>query len=123
MDCFDGKFLDELTERAKENPRLRQNYDLRDSAEDSSQRMLNAIEPGSEVPVHRHLESSETVVVIRGSIEQAIYDDNGEVVKRVLVGPKYGVYGFQIPKGEWHNTVSLESGTVIMEFKNGAYRG
>ena len=85
--------------------------------------MLNAIEPGSAVPVHRHLESSETVVVIRGSIEQAIYDDNGAVVKRVLVGLKYGVYGFQIPKGEWHNTVSLESGTVIMEFKNGAYKG
>lgn len=118
---IDSKLLDNLTLEAKASPRLRMNYDLRNSSEDLSQRMLNAMEPGTEVPVHRHAASSETVVVIRGSIRQNFYDDKGEVTESIVYKAGGDVSICVVPTGAWHNSESLESGTIIFEAKDGAY--
>ena len=114
-------FLDALTEQAKASPRLRMNHDLRNVGESQSQRMLNAIEPGSPVPVHRHRTSMETVVCLRGRIRQIFYDDNGQVVETIELTPGGDVAAVNIPMGQWHTVEVLESGTVIMEFKDGPY--
>ena len=103
------KILDELTAQAKESPRLRMNLDLRNSAEDSSQRMLNAIEPGSVVPIHRHKKTSETLVVLRGRIVEEFYDDAGTCTERIEVSPTSPVCALNIPAGSWHTLQSLES--------------
>lgn len=118
---FDKKLLDELTQAAKENPRLRQNYDLRNSEADTSQRMLNALEPGTEVPIHRHRTTSETVAVLRGTILQCMYDEEGNETESFKVGPTEECVGFSVPAGVWHRSISLESGTVILEAKDGAF--
>lgn len=118
---FDKKLLDELTCQAKENPRLRQNLDMRTSSSDTSQRMLNALEPGTIVPIHRHRTTSETVSVLRGSIMQCMYDDDGNEVESFKAGPQEDCVGFSVPAGVWHRSISLESGTVILEAKDGAY--
>ena len=114
--------LDELTAKAKESPRLRMNLDLRDSAEDTSQRMLNAIEPGSPLPIHRHQKTSETVVCIRGRLVEEFYDDLERIcTERIELSPNGPVVALNIPAGQWHTVQSLESGTVILEMKNGKY--
>ncbi len=150
--------LDNLTAQAKESPRFRMNMDLRNSSEDSSQRMLNAIEPGSVIPIHRHQKTSETVVILRGRAVQHLYDDEGRLVESVLLAPvvagcpvkpgmtegdvlRSGEEGdglrsdedvvsycngepipaMNVEKGQWHRLEALESGTVIVEFKDGAY--
>ena len=114
--------LDELTAKAKESPRLRMNLDLRDSAEDSSQRMLNAIEPGSPLPIHRHQNTSETVVCIRGRLVEEFYDDLERIcTERIELSPNGPVVALNIPAGQWHTVQALESGTVILEMKNGKY--
>ena len=112
--------LDNLTEQAKASPRLRMNLDLRNSAEDTSQRMLNAIEPGSEVPVHRHQKTSETVVCLRGRLVEEFYDDL-ERTERIELSPGGPIVALNIPAGQWHTVQALESGTVILEMKNGKY--
>ena len=114
--------LDELTAKAKESPRLRMNLDLRDSAEDTSQRMLNAIEPGSPLPIHRHQNTSETVVCLRGRLVEEFYDDlERTCTERIELSPNGPVVALNIPAGQWHTVQSLESGTVILEMKNGKY--
>ena len=114
--------LDELTVKAKESPRLRMNLDLRDSAEDTSQRMLNAIEPGSPLPIHRHQKTSETVVCIRGRLVEEFYDDlERTCTERIELSPNGPVVALNIPAGQWHTVQALESGTVILEMKNGKY--
>ena len=114
--------LDSLTEQAKASPRLRMNYDLRNSAEDTSQRMLNAIEPESVVPIHRHQKTSETVVVLRGRIVEEYYDEQERMCTATYeVSPNGAVCALNIPAGTWHTLRSLESGTVILEVKDGAY--
>lgn len=114
--------LDELTAKAKESPRLRMNLDLRDSAEDTSQRMLNAIEPGSPLPIHRHQNTSETVVCIRGRLVEEFYDDLERIcTERIELSPNGPVVALNIPAGQWHTVQALESGTVILEMKNGKY--
>lgn len=118
---FDNDFLNQLTALAKENPRLRQNYDLRNSAEDKSQRMLNAIEPGTIMPIHRHRGSSETVVLLRGSMRQNFYDDQGHLTNSWILKPGTDCVGCHIPAGQWHNLECLESGTVLFEAKDGAW--
>lgn len=118
---FDKSFLDELTMRAKNNPRLRQHFDLRTSGADTSQRMLNAMEPGTQVPIHRHPHSSETVIVLRGSVMEYFYDEAGNVTDSFKAGPATGCAGFSVPPCVWHSTESLESGTVIFEAKDGAF--
>ena len=116
---IDNKILDELTAQAKASPRLRINYDLRNSAEDKSQRMLNAIEPGTVMPIHRHMKSSETVVCIRGHYEEYLYDDSGNLIETVDMVP--GGVMLNVPAGQWHSLKSLESGTVLFECKDGVY--
>ena len=118
---IDDVLLDELTAQAKVSPRLRMNYDLRNSSADTSQRMLNAIEPGSEVPIHRHRSTSETVVVLRGRVIEEFYDDAGAVLEACEVSAGGSVCALNIPVGVWHTLRSLESGTVIIEVKDGAY--
>ena len=114
--------LDKLTEQAKASPRLRMNYDLRNSEADQSQRMLNAIEPGSEIPIHRHRESSETVICLRGRIVEEYYDDlERTCTEAIELSPNGPVVALNIPIGQWHTLCALESGTVILETKNGAY--
>ena len=113
--------LDELTEKAKASPRLRMNFDLRDSEADQSQRMLNAIEPGSIIPIHRHRDSSETVVCLRGRIIEEYYDLERNCTEKIELAPNGQVMALSIPIGQWHTLRVLETGTVIMESKNGAY--
>lgn len=114
--------LDQLTEQAKASPRLRMNMDLRNSADDQSQRMLNAIEPGSPLPIHRHQETSETVVVLRGRLVWEFYDELERVCTEAIEVSAGGtVCGLNIPAGQWHTVRSLESGSVILEMKEGAY--
>ena len=116
------ELLHQLSLQAKENPRLRQNYDLRNSPEDQSQRMLNALEPGTVIPIHRHQESSETVIMIRGAIREHFYDNNGQETECITLR-----YGDAIPilvvqEGTWHNLECLEPDTIIFECKDGRYQ-
>ena len=128
--------LDQLTEQAKASPRLRMNMDLRNSADDQSQRMLNAIEPGSPLPIHRHRHTSETVVCLRGRLVWEYYQelrDEGlelgdsskslrvQKVQEIELSPNGQVVALNIPAGQWHTVRALESGSVILEMKNGPY--
>ena len=114
--------LDKLTEEAKPSPRLRMNLDLRNDENDDSQRMLNAIEPGSPLPIHRHQKSSETVVCLRGRLVEEFYDDlERTCTERIELSPNGPVVALNIPAGQWHTVRALESGTVILEMKNGTY--
>ena len=117
---IDKNILDELTEKAKANPRLRCNLDLRNSADDQSQRMLNALEPGTILPIHRHKETSETCVCIRGHFEEYFYDDNGNLTETIDMVP--GGVVLNIEKCQWHSLKCLESGTVLFEAKDGPYK-
>ena len=122
VDKITQGLLDSLTEQAKQSPRLRMNMDLRNSAEDQSQRMLNAIEPGSPLPIHRHQKSSETVVCLRGRLVEEFYDDlERTCTERIELSPNGPVVALNIPAGQWHTVQVLESGTVILEMKNGKY--
>ena len=116
---IDQTILDDLTAKAKASPRLRMAYDLRTTPEDKSQRMLNAIEPGTEVPVHRHWTSSETVLCIRGRFQELLYADNGVLEEVIEIVP--GGVIVNVPLGKWHGIRSLETGTILMEAKDGAY--
>lgn len=118
---IDINLLNQLSAQAKASERLRMNLDLRTSAEDNSQRMLNALEPGTILPIHRHRFSSETVVMVRGSLKEIFYNDNGEVTDVILMEASGECPALQIPKGQWHTVEVLESGTVIFEAKDGAY--
>ena len=114
--------LDDLTAKARVSPRLRMNLDLRDTDEDTSQRMLNAIEPGSEVPIHRHQKTSETVVCLRGRLVEEYYDElERTCTERMELSPDGPIVALNIPAGQWHTVQGLESGTVILEMKNGKY--
>ena len=117
---IDQHTLDNLTALAKASPRLRMNLDLRNSPDDQSQRMLNAIEPGTVLPIHRHRDTSETVVCLRGHFEEYFYDVNGQLTDTIDMVP--GGTLINIPAGQWHNLRSLESGTVLLECKDGAYK-
>lgn len=114
--------LDDLTARAKASERLRMNLDLRNSAEDQSQRMLNAIEPGSVVPIHRHQKTSETVVCLRGRVVEEFYDELERICTEAIeLTPNGQTVALNIPAGQWHTLRSLESGSVILEVKDGKF--
>ena len=114
--------LDKLTEQAKASPRLRMNMDLRNSADDKSQRMLNAIEPGSPMPIHRHQKTSETVVCLRGRLVWEFYDELERICTEYIeLTPNGQVVALNVPAGQWHTVKALESGSVILECKDGAY--
>lgn len=118
---IDRQFLDELTRLAKESPRLRANYDLRDSEQSDSQRMLNALEPGTLLPVHRHPSTAETVALLRGKAVQYIYDGCGRVVDSVVMEAGGDCPAMVVEPGVWHRLESLAAGTVIIESKEGPY--
>ena len=142
---FDKEFLDKLFEQAKENPRLRQNFDLRTSSADTSQRMLNALLPETKVPIHRHEDTTETVICLCGSLDEVIYEEvvsyendtddfqkgmnvqdvvrkvEYRKIQRIHLCPAEAKYGCQIPKGAWH-TVEVIEPSVIFEAKDGAYK-
>ena len=114
--------LDSLTEQAKSSPRLRMNLDLRDSDSDNSQRLLNAIEPGSSLPIHRHQNTSETMVCLRGKLQVEYYDELERICSdSFILEPNGFNVAVSIPMGVWHTVHALESGTCILEMKNGAY--
>lgn len=114
------EILNELTAKAKASERLRANLDLRNSSDDLSQRMLNALEPGTVMPIHRHKETSETCVCVRGHFEEFFYDENGNLTDTIDMVP--GGVVLNIEQGQWHSLKCLESGTVLLEAKDGAYR-
>ncbi len=113
-------FLGKLFEQAVVNPRLRQNLDLRTSANDNSQRMLNALLPGTVVPIHRHPQSTENVLLLCGKIVEVICDENGNEIERIHLDPTVGNYGCVVPQGAWHTVEVLEP-SVIYEAKDGKY--
>ena len=114
------ELLDNLFEQAKDNPRLRQNLDLRTSSADTSQRMLNALLPGTVVPIHRHPQSTENVFLLCGKIVEVICDENGNEIERIHLDPTVGNYGCVVPQGAWHTVEVLEP-SVIYEAKDGKY--
>ena len=116
------KLMDDLSAQAKENPRLRQAFDLRTTPEDQSQRILNAVEPGTILPIHRHRGSTETIIVLRGKVVQHYYDDNGNKTASFELAPGSAQVGMSVPVGQWHALESLEEGSVIFECKDGAYQ-
>ena len=118
---IDQKLLDSLTAQAQVSPRLRMNLDLRNSPDDHSQRMLNALEPGTVMPIHRHQNTSETVVVRRGKVKWLYYNDKGELTDTILVEAGGDICGLNVPMGQWHSLECLESGSVILETKDGAW--
>ena len=126
-------FLNQLFEQAKVNPRLRQGFDLRTSPADSSQRMLNALLPGTVVPIHRHENTTETVICLCGNLDEVIYEEvDSQVspltgsrfreIERIHLCPAQSQYGCQVPKGAWH-TVEVIELSVIFEAKDGKYMG
>ena len=140
MISIDNQLLDSLLEQAKSSPRLRQNFDLRTSTEDTSQRMLNALQPDTVVPIHKHDDTSETVVCLCGRLEEIIYEEVVEYVReetsrieevlrkqtfkevsRQLLCPAEGLYGVQVPAGAWH-TIRVIEPSVIFEAKDGAFK-
>ena len=118
---LDTALFDALTAQAKVSPRLRTNFDLRNCPTDQSQRMLNALEPGTMMPIHRHRNSSETVVVLRGRVKWTYYNDKGEITNVFIVAPNCDLVGLSVPQGQWHSLECLESGSVILATKDGAW--
>lgn len=116
---IDQKLFDDLTAQAKTSQRLRMAYDLRNTPEEDSQRMLNAIEPGTEIPIHRHFDSTETVFCVRGHFQECLYDNDGNLEQVIDMVPGGNIVN--VPKGQWHSLKSLESGTILAEAKHGKY--
>ena len=113
--------LDETTAKAKESPRLRMNWNLHQSFEDSVQRMFNALEPGTEVPIARHPDSEESLIILRGRLRVLIFNDQKEIIEDVVIDPRTENIGYHIPKGVWHQVQSLEEGTICFETREGPY--
>lgn len=118
---IDQKLLDDLSAQAKANPRLRQSYDLRTTPDDNSQRMLNALEPGTIMPIHRHRYSSETMVMVRGALKEKLYDEDGNLTDVLVMSPSGDCPMIQLEAGQWHSLEVIESGTIVFESKDGAY--
>lgn len=116
-----SKILDETTAKAKGTPRLRMNWNLHESFSDSVQRMFNALEPGTVVPIARHPESAESLIILRGRLQIRIYDDNKNIIEDVVIDPRTNNIGYHIPKGVWHQVESLEEGTILFETREGPY--
>ena len=125
IQLINEKLLEDLQSKAQQSERKRMNFDLRTTPQDGSQRMLNFLEPGTVVPIHRHEDTSETVICLKGKLDVIFYyqqsDGSFEEIQRVAFDPSQGCYGVQIPKGAWH-TVQVYEPSVIFEGKDGAYK-
>ena len=117
---IDKQLLDGVTAAARGSERLRMNYNLHESLDAPVQRMLNALEPGTVLPVHRHRHTAETYILLRGRIDVMFYNDEGAEVQRFALDPMQGGYGVHIPQGQWH-TLDVKESAVIMEVKQGPY--
>ena len=121
MKVIDNNLIDSVVAQAKESPRLRMNYNFHESMDDKCHRLLNALEPGTVVPVHRHPTKDESFVILRGKIRVNTYNDAGEVTESVVLSLADGKYGVDIAKNVWHGVECLESGSVIFEVKEGPF--
>lgn len=122
MKLITEELLDIVTAQAKENPRLRMNHNFHATMDAPIHRLLNALEPGTYLPPHRHTDKEETYLVLRGSLLAFFYDEEGNVTEKVRLNPSEGKYGLEIPPCTWHSIIALESGTVIFEIKKGPYQ-
>ncbi len=113
--------LDKLSEQAKASPRLRMNYNFHQRLDEKCYRFLKAVEPGTEVPIHHHPTKDETFVVLRGKVRVTTFNDDGSIIESVELSPEEGTYGINIPKNVWHTLESLESGSCLMECKEGPF--
>lgn len=118
---IDKDLLDKVSEQAKASPRLRMNFNFHQSLDELCHRMLNAVEPGTEVPIHRHPTKDESFILLRGKVRVTTYNDDGSVIESIVLNPAEGRYGVNIPKNVWHTIESLESGSVIFECKEGPF--
>ncbi len=121
MKIIDETLLNKVSFEAKQSPRLRMNYNFHQSLEDKCHRFLNAVEPGTEVPIHRHPTKDESFVLLRGRVRVTTHNDDGSIKDSVILNPQEGLYGVDIPKGVWHKVESLESGSVFFECKEGPF--
>ena len=121
MKVIDNNLIDSVVAQAKGSPRLRMNYNFHESLDDKCHRLLNALEPGTVVPVHRHPTKDESFVILRGKVRVSIYNDSGQVTESVVLSPADGKYGVDITKNVWHGVECLESGSVIFEVKEGPF--
>ena len=118
---IDKKLLDEVSEQAKSSPRLRMNYNFHQSLDEKCHRFLNAVEPGTEVPIHRHPTKDETFVLLRGRVRVTTHSDDGSIIDDIILCPEEGMYGVNITKGVWHKVESLETGSCFFECKEGPF--
>ena len=118
---LDQALLDKVSAEAKESPRLRMNFNLHESLDSKVQRLFNAMEPGTVVPIQRHQNTAETMLLVRGKMNVYFHNQVGDITETFVLSPKDGVYGVHIPKGQWHSVEVLESGTVMFEVKEGPY--
>lgn len=121
MKVIDNTLLNKVSTEAKETPRLRMNYNFHQSLDDKCHRFLNAVEPGTEVPIHKHPTKDESFVLLRGKVRVTTHNDDGSIKESVVLNPLEGLYGVDIPKGVWHKVESLESGSVFFECKEGPF--
>ena len=121
MKIIDEQLLDEVSRQAKESPRLRMNYNFHQSLDDKCHRMLNAVEPGTELPIHKHPTKDESFVILRGKVRVTTHNDGGSIIEDVVLSQENGNYGVDIPKNVWHKLESLEPGSVIFECKEGPF--
>lgn len=115
------ELLDDVSMQAKSSPRLRMNYNFHQSLDEKCHRFLNAVEPGTEVPIHKHPTKDETFVLLRGKVRVTTHNDEGSIIEDIILCPEEGNYGVNIPKGVWHKLESLESGSVVFECKEGPF--
>ena len=121
MKIIDKKLLNEVSAQAKESPRLRMNYNFHRSLDEKCHRFLNAVEPGTVVPIHRHPTKDESFVILRGKVRVTTHNDDGSIVEDVVLCPDEGMYGVNIPKGVWHKVESLVTGSCFFECKEGPF--
>lgn len=121
MKIIDKELLDDVSLQAKQSDRLRKNYNFHESLEDKCHRMLNAVEPGTLVPIHRHPTKDESFVILRGKVRSTTYNDDGSVIESVVLCRENGVYGVDIPKNVWHRLEAMEPDSVIFECKEGPF--
>lgn len=121
MKVIDKNLLDVVSAQAKASPRLRMNYNFHQSLDDKCHRFLNAVEPGTVVPIHRHPTKDESFVILRGKVRVTTHNDDGSIIEDVVLSQESGNYGVDIPKNVWHKLESLESGSVIFECKEGPF--
>ena len=121
MKIIDEVLLNSVSAQANASPRLRKNYNFHQSLDDKCHRFLNAVEPGTVVPIHRHPTKDESFIILRGKVRVTTHNDDGTVIESVILCPEEGLYGVDIPKGVWHNVECMESGSVFFECKEGPF--